>query len=149
MVKRSFFSKLVSERGQELVEYAIALPIFAFIVIGIFDLGRVVYYYSAMQNSAREGARYGVVNPHTNGIPDLVKTRSIGVHQSNLSVSVLWNCEVVNVDVDYDFQLVTPLIGRLFPPDGEVNISTGSELQRERFDLDGDDSHCFTEDPPP
>ena len=144
MVNRRFFSKIVNERGQELVEYAIVLPIFAFIVIGIFDLGRVVYYYSAMQNAAREGARYGVVNPHTNGIPDLVKARSIGVHQSDLSVSVSWNCEVVNVDVDYTFTPVTPLMGRLFPPDGDVNISTGSELQRERFDLAGEDAICYT-----
>ena len=149
MVNKRFLTKIFGERGQELMEYAITLPIFVFIVFGIFDLGRVVYYYSAMQNSAREGARYGVVNPYTNAIPDLVKARSIGVHQSNLSVSISWNCEVVNVDVDYYFQPVTPLIGRLFPPDRDVNISTGSELQRERFDLDGDDSHCYTEVPPP
>lgn len=145
MVIRRFLTKILNERGQDLMEYAVTLPIFAFIMFGIFDLGRVVYYYSAMQNAAREGARYGIVNPYnTTEIMDLVKERAIGVHQGDLSVSVSWNCEVVDVDVDFYFKPITPLIGRFFPPNGDVSISTGSELQRERFDLDGGDSVCYT-----
>ena len=39
-----------------MVEFAITLPILALLVFAIFDLGRVVYFYSSMQNAAREGA---------------------------------------------------------------------------------------------
>ena len=50
------------QRGQELVEYALALPLFLLLVMGILDIGRATYYYSSIHNSAREGARYGVVH---------------------------------------------------------------------------------------
>jgi Flp pilus assembly protein TadG len=50
------------QRGQSLVEFAFILPAFLLLSIIIFDLGRGVYYYSAIHNAAREGARYGSVN---------------------------------------------------------------------------------------
>lgn len=119
--------------GQELMEYAITVPIFLLIVFGIFDLGRVVYFASALQNAAREGARYGVVNPHdTPNVISRVKQRSLGLNKNDISVSVTWNCPTVLVDVDYIFRPITPIIGRLFPG-GNVNISLSSELQRERY----------------
>ena len=49
-------------KAQSLVEFAILLPIFMLVVLGIFDLGRVIYTLSALHNAAREGARYGAVN---------------------------------------------------------------------------------------
>lgn len=134
-------SRLIAkfESGQDLIEYAITLPIFFFIVLGIFDLGRVIYYYSAMQNAAREGARYGVVHPRddaqvvNNQIIAMVKNRSLGLDQNEINVSVSWTCELVMVDTDFNFHPVTLFIGNLFSPDGFVNIGTGSELQRERW----------------
>ena len=45
------------QRGQELAEYALALPVILLILMSILDLGRVVYVYSALHNSVREGAR--------------------------------------------------------------------------------------------
>jgi hypothetical protein len=56
-IKRSFDS------GQDLVEFAITSFLLLMIVMVIFDLGRAVYYYSALDNAVREGARYGIVFP--------------------------------------------------------------------------------------
>ncbi|MFW6136393.1 MAG: TadE family protein, partial [Chloroflexota bacterium] len=44
-------------RGQELVEYALTLPIFLLLVIGIMEFGVTVFVYNTMANAAREGAR--------------------------------------------------------------------------------------------
>jgi Flp pilus assembly protein TadG len=49
-------------RGQELLEYALILPFFLMLAFGIIDLGLAAYSYSALQNAAREGARYAIVN---------------------------------------------------------------------------------------
>lgn len=54
-------------RGQALVEFAIVIPIFILIVVGIFDFGRVVWATSAVTNAAREAARYAIVH---GGSPD-------------------------------------------------------------------------------
>jgi Flp pilus assembly protein TadG len=48
-------------RGQSLVEFAIALPIFLVLTIGLFDFGRVVWTNNVLANATREGARYAIV----------------------------------------------------------------------------------------
>ena len=49
------------ERGQALVEFALALPVFLVLLVGIFDLGHVVWANDAMASAAREAARYAMV----------------------------------------------------------------------------------------
>ena len=44
-------------RGQTLAEFAIALPVFLFILMGIFDFGRAIYMYNGVSEAARELAR--------------------------------------------------------------------------------------------
>ncbi|NIW44215.1 MAG: hypothetical protein GWN30_05430 [Gammaproteobacteria bacterium] len=51
-------------RGQSLVEMALTLPLFLLLVLTFIDLGRAVYYSSALGNAAREGARYASVVPN-------------------------------------------------------------------------------------
>ncbi len=45
--------------GQGLVEFAIALPILLFLVLGIIESGRLLFIYNAVSNASREAARYG------------------------------------------------------------------------------------------
>lgn len=48
------------QRGQDLVEFALVLPLLMIIVIGVLDLGRAFFASIALANVAREGARYGI-----------------------------------------------------------------------------------------
>jgi len=48
-----------SQRAQAIVEFAIVLPILMLLLIGLFEVGRMVYFYSAVTNASREAARYG------------------------------------------------------------------------------------------
>jgi Flp pilus assembly protein TadG len=56
------YSSRQRQRGQSLLETAIALPVLLLLILTFIDLGRAVYYYSALQNSVREGARFASVN---------------------------------------------------------------------------------------
>ncbi|NLS76477.1 MAG: pilus assembly protein [Chloroflexi bacterium] len=57
------------ERGQALVEFALVSVMLFTIVVAIADFARLYFTYSSMNNAAREGTRYGVVNPNdVNGI---------------------------------------------------------------------------------
>ena len=47
------------KRAQAIVEFAIVLPILMLLLIGIFEVGRMIYFYSAVTNASREAARYG------------------------------------------------------------------------------------------
>jgi uncharacterized repeat protein (TIGR01451 family) len=51
------------ERGQTLVEFALILPVLLMLIIGIFEFGRIIFLYANLFNAAREGARYGLINP--------------------------------------------------------------------------------------
>jgi hypothetical protein len=48
-----------ARRAQAIVEFAIVLPILMLLLIGIFEVGRMIYFYSAVTNASREAARYG------------------------------------------------------------------------------------------
>lgn len=53
---------LPQHHGQSLVEFALILPLFVLIVIGVFDLGRAFFASITITNAAREGARYGTLH---------------------------------------------------------------------------------------
>jgi Flp pilus assembly protein TadG len=50
-----------SERGAELIEFAVVMPILIFIIAGIFEFGMMFRALEAVTNAAREGARVGVL----------------------------------------------------------------------------------------
>jgi Flp pilus assembly protein TadG len=49
---------LRSQKGQDLVEFALILPILVLLLAGIVDLGRAFHSYIVIANASREGARY-------------------------------------------------------------------------------------------
>jgi len=48
--------------GQGLVEFAIVIPVFLVILIGMVDLGRAVWANNSVANAAREAARFASVH---------------------------------------------------------------------------------------
>jgi Flp pilus assembly protein TadG len=52
-----------SERGQSLVETAIVIPVLFLLLAAVVDFGRAFDAYIVLTNAAREGARWGSVNP--------------------------------------------------------------------------------------
>lgn len=53
------------QRGQAMVEFALILPLFIFLLLVIFDLGHVVWANNTLATAAREGARFAVVHGGT------------------------------------------------------------------------------------
>ncbi len=56
--------------GQGLVEFALVIPIFLFLVFGLIDGARLVYLNSVLSQAAREGARQGAVEASWMGSGD-------------------------------------------------------------------------------
>ncbi len=51
------------EAGQELVEFALVLPLLLVLVFGIVDFSVAVFDYNTVANAAREGARAAILPP--------------------------------------------------------------------------------------
>lgn len=56
-------------RGQALVEFALILPIFVFLMVSIFDLGHVVWANNALSNATREAARFAIIHGGSESTP--------------------------------------------------------------------------------
>ncbi len=107
------------DRGQTLVEFALVVPLFLLIVIGLFDVGRGVFAYNTIANSARAAARVAIVNQDPVAIRSEAKQLGVGLGLQDADITLdecnEFDC-VYGVTVTYDFQAATPLIGNLFNP---------------------------------
>ena len=56
-------------RGQAMVEFALIFPIFILLLVGMFDLGRVVWVNNTLATAAREAARYAIVHGAKSSCP--------------------------------------------------------------------------------
>ena len=117
------------ERGQSLVELALFAPIMILILLVAVDLGRAFMVWVNVNNMARIGANYAAINP------DGWEGAGNGVKQARYAALMNADYEqsgctdpanlpapqfsgftfgsTVQVDVDCDFQLLTPLLANL------------------------------------
>lgn len=87
-----------SSFGQATVEFALAVPIFLLLVLGVFELSRAVWQQNTLAFAVREGARYAIVHGSEAAEPagigsdqpvkDTVASNAIGV--ANVTVTVTW-----------------------------------------------------------
>jgi Flp pilus assembly protein TadG len=58
---KQFARRCGGERGAELVEFALTLPLLMFVLLGVIEFGFVFHEYEVVTNAAREGARLAVL----------------------------------------------------------------------------------------
>jgi hypothetical protein len=56
------------EKAQTMVEFALTLPILLMLFFGIFEFGRLLFYYGAVVTATREAARYGSATDDAAGV---------------------------------------------------------------------------------
>jgi Flp pilus assembly protein TadG len=135
-----------SPRGQTLVEFALILPIFILILVGIFDGGRLVFANHTVNNAAREGGREATVNQTVADIQARAAQHAVALDIPAATVYVDFrlqstpddedSCDadvgtqkvvlcLAVVQVTYDYVAATPIIGALIGPmpvTGEVRF---------------------------
>jgi Flp pilus assembly protein TadG len=113
-----------SQRGQSLVEFALVLPFFALLMLGILDFGWALKSYVTLTNSAREGARLGITGATSTQVASRVVTHSTGMLTSSNVVacgtsttnSFIAVCGAggtpggdVKVELRYNYVYITPI----------------------------------------
>ena len=136
-------------RGQALVEFALVIPIFLFMLVALFDVGRGVFSYNTLTNAAREGARMAIVNQDKATIIERAKAQTAIVELNDPSVSVgFWQmaddgtpdysdpCDLVAVgclavvSFEATYRPITPIISNLIYGNG-VTFKATSVLEVE------------------
>ena len=122
-------------KGQSLVETALIIPLLLLLILTFVDLGRAIYYSSAIQNSVREGARYASVHKLTGDVTevkDLVKNYSVAVNILDADIVVTPDTYVsgttkeVTVHASYDFDPITPFLEFMFG--GSITLEAESTM---------------------
>ena len=120
------------EKGQALVEFALLVPVFLLLLFAIVDFGMGFYSWITVTNSAREGARFGAVQASTDDIIQRVKDTSDLINEDAKMTVTVTNAadnggdpgESVVVQVDYDYDLITPLASLIAFISGDTFGST-------------------------
>jgi len=89
-------------RGQTLVEFALVLPVFILLLVGIFDFGRAIYAYNTISNAAREAVRVGIVNQNCSTVGTEAQNRSASL-DVDFTPSVAEPCGVAGTGVEIHF----------------------------------------------
>ena len=105
------------ESGQSLLEMAFALPVLILLLVAVIDFARIIDAGIVLTNAAREGARYGSVDPSlsVSDIQGMVVNDVLGsgtniiqmedFATANVSVVIDEDAEEVKVTIVYDFVL--------------------------------------------
>lgn len=123
-------------RGQSMVEFSLVFIIFMMLMVGLFELGRVVWIYETVAHAARQGARYAMVrgnsgNPDNAALIAAVKAQAVGLSSGVITVTPTWEGggivgSFVRVQVSYPF---VPAVGGILlgGTDG-FNIASTSRM---------------------
>lgn len=132
-------------RAQALVEFALIVPVFLFLVVVAVDFGRLFFSYVQVNNGAREGAAYGASSPtDTIGINASVQTEvNVQAQRGEGAMTVTQACadsvgtsiactaatggagpgNTITVSVSRRFSFLTPLIDGFFGNNLQMSAS--------------------------
>lgn len=123
------------ESGQSMVEMAMVLPVLLLLLIGIIDLGRLLYSYSHIHQAAQETVRLGGLGRSDAEITAFARDYISFEDPQLLEISINPGDsarepgEYITVVLSYPFEPVTPLIENFFTE--SLSIKTDSTIRIE------------------
>ena len=128
------------ERGQDLVEYALILPLFLFLVLSFIEISVLFFSYVTVSNAAREGARVATAVASSSCDQTCVDNRAraaaleltTGLPNNSIQVNITHpDPFVVNVEVRYRADLLTRMVVDALGGQGFLTLSSSSTMRRE------------------
>lgn len=90
-----------NKKGQALVEFVIILPIFLLLVLGVIDIGKILYYETRL-----EGVLGDVISMYESGIEEEEILTDLDLSNTRLEVSE--NGEYVEFHLSKEVDIITP-----------------------------------------
>jgi Flp pilus assembly protein TadG len=85
-------------RGASVLEFALALPVFFFAMMGIVEFGRGMFAANQLNHIAREAVRYAVVRSEQSDMPAdasdvaaFVRELATGLVAEDIKITTMWN----------------------------------------------------------
>ena len=133
-----------SERGAELIEMVVVLPLLLLVMFGIVDFGFMFQRYVVLTNAAMEGARVGVLPGYlpadaqaraisyanAGGVPGPVNAIASVVPFADPGGGTWWAVEVT-VTHPYTYQFIGPIASMFGGTFGSVTLTAVSTMRRQ------------------
>jgi len=135
--------RMGAEAGQDLVEYALVLPLFLLLSLSIFEFGILFFQYNTVANATREAARAGTVAATatcddacvTNQVMTAARGLTAGLNPSDLTVTVTYPTiggqRMVMVDLQYRTGYLTRMLIEATGQSEAVILRSTSTMSRE------------------
>lgn len=132
------------EEGQGLVEFALVLPILAFLLVVATDLGRIFFALLSVTNAARVGAEYAMDYQVADAAGPAEAERRVrervireaapfvALAEEDIEIQASWlpsrpgADSRVSVTVRWRFEPLTPLVSTLLPPEQRLVSRTAT-----------------------
>lgn len=89
--------------AQSAVEFALVLPLLLILVVGLIEMGRLVFIYVAVLNASREASRFGTASGAIgNGNINAQYTDCLGIKSAVRKMSFLVTIPDENISIRYD-----------------------------------------------
>jgi Flp pilus assembly protein TadG len=140
--------RIQSNRGDEVIEFALIFPVLLIVLAGMFDFGLAINQYAIVTNAAREGARVAAMPGwQTENVEARVAAyaEASGLDPAALDTTVDFDAGVtagsrsvaavkVSVTYAYDYMLIDSLVtafgGDQFP-DATLTLKADSTMRKE------------------
>jgi Flp pilus assembly protein TadG len=133
-----------SERGAELIEMVVVLPLLLMVLFGIIDFGFMFQRYVVLTNAAMEGARVGILPGYTNadaqtrattyaatgGVPGTVTAVATNVTLPEPGGGT-WPGVQVQVNHFYNYQYIGPIVAIFGGSFSSVNLTARAIMRRQ------------------
>ena len=124
-------TKPYAGRAQAIVEFAIVLPILLVVLIGIFEVGRYVFIYSAVTNASRNASRYASAVGYEETGTYHKYLYCDGIENAAIESAYMINVGPSDITISYDEGPGTGSLGQCTASGGEetgVDVGTGDRV---------------------
>jgi Flp pilus assembly protein TadG len=117
------------QRGAHVLEFALAVPVFFFAVMGTVEFGRGLFAANELNHLAREAVRYAIVRSSDSDMPTdagdvaaFIREQSVGLVADEIEIDTAWQPSntpgaFVEVTLRYRFEPVLAIL-----PDSLKNL---------------------------
>ena len=116
---RTIRAILKKKRGQAIVEFALILPVFILILLGIMEFGLVFHQYLVVTAASRDGARVAALGGTDAETLTMVNTSAASINSGQLTTTITpanrVKGQTVSVQVTNPVTIRAPLIAQVFP----------------------------------
>ena len=108
MAKITTSAEKPKNAGTVALEYGLILPIMIGLMLGVLDIGRLLWTFTSLNRAVEASARWSGINNTTSGVAERAVQEAWGVEVTTQTFTATVQACGVQVSADYEFDFLIP-----------------------------------------